>query len=628
MVIQFSDAPGANRTFFIDVPTVWLGSFVVRDPPNAAARYLVLSAQSIGSSYVEVSPCSVLHMVGVNARLRSTNFFLRGVLSGNGTILCNRFDSSSSSFVVPGTNVPESQFPSLVMPPLFRIPSYGRITILPSDDTVSHRIGGTIVLKNLGPNASPLLSAVNSYTYDSLYVSRATLGSVVLVITPDSGLSPTPAPAVAAATPAPQLVIPTVAPGDTYQFTSTAFPQEPSDMLCIGGDKSANQFSVGASCSQFLVQFGWSMPMMGYPTTDPLSKWVAANGGLDVRGILPTATLPYSKVAMDAGSSSSMFGGSSSAASATSATSGARGGCDSASVLVSTNCCPPGFSGPNCATSQACTSPCLRGNCLSGQCLCSSRWTGESCDIPSCPEACSGAVAGQCVGNPINDTLPTCVCNSGFQGMDCSSPICPSNCNGNGVCDASSGVPMCFCYPGFDGPLCNVATSGCPVCQNGGTCQPGQNVCTCPITFTGPACQAPVCPNRCSGNGICSIQNGSPTCTCAAGYSGPTCAVRTCSANSCLNGGVCVQGDTSFTCACPPPKHFVGQFCQFSVVRNEENRLFPNSSLSDGAMIGVVVACVVVGAGLLALGIILLTKFQRVRHERKFKAEHVGNIQG
>jgi len=100
-------------------------------------------------------------------------------------------------------------------------------------------------------------------------------------------------------------------------------------------------------------------------------------------------------------------------------------------------------------------------------------------------------------------------------------------CNGHGSCDISTS--SCLCYEGwgastdityYRAPDCSsrvcpngrawadVPTSPTTAhqyveCSNRGTCDRTSGTCTCFTGFTGSACNRNVCPNDCSGHGVC-----------------------------------------------------------------------------------------------------------------------------
>jgi len=80
-------------------------------------------------------------------------------------------------------------------------------------------------------------------------------------------------------------------------------------------------------------------------------------------------------------------------------------------------------------TFNDCSNNCVNGYCFQGQCQCYTGWTGNSCQIPYCPNNCNGK--GNCVSN-------VCVCSLGWVGGDCSQQD-TIHCNGDSVIQATTG---------------------------------------------------------------------------------------------------------------------------------------------------------------------------------------------
>ncbi len=173
----------------------------------------------------------------------------------------------------------------------------------------------------------------------------------------------------------------------------------------------------------------------------------------------------------------------------------------SVSVLISTNCCPAGFFGPNCDAPLVCMCS-IHGTCalsvVTGlpACVCDPGFAGPDCSIAICPSSslgyeCSGAFAGKCDYVPEDETsIPRCNCSASFTGVSCSIPVCIPSCGEKEECRSNGTVPSCF-------PL---DVSGCSDCKNGATCVDG--LCICASGFQGENCQFPSCPKQCSGNGL------------------------------------------------------------------------------------------------------------------------------
>jgi hypothetical protein len=94
-------------------------------------------------------------------------------------------------------------------------------------------------------------------------------------------------------------------------------------------------------------------------------------------------------------------------------------------------------------------------------------------------------------------------------------------------------------------------------------------------------------------------------------FSGLGCEIEACTNDRCLNGGVCVTGPS---CQCQPG--FAGPFCQERIVSANRNVLFTSSSLSDAAIIGIIVACCVLAASV----VVFLIVNYRLRRDAHFTA--------
>jgi tenascin len=66
-------------------------------------------------------------------------------------------------------------------------------------------------------------------------------------------------------------------------------------------------------------------------------------------------------------------------------------------------------------------------------------------------------------------------------------------------------------------------------------------MCECDAMYSGLNCENEMCPNLCSGHGICEDNH----CSCNDGYTGEDCSVKLC-LNDCSGNGECVNG----VCTC------------------------------------------------------------------------------
>ncbi|CAK9002564.1 Tenascin (TN) (Hexabrachion) (Tenascin-C) (TN-C) [Durusdinium trenchii] len=184
----------------------------------------------------------------------------------------------------------------------------------------------------------------------------------------------------------------------------------------------------------------------------------------------------------------------------------------------------------------------------------------------ACPNACSGH--GQC------GEFDMCTCHVDWLGGDCSQRACPVNwawvtTNAHGDVNAdgtrngvtiydrdhyfeNSGITAITTqndpkgsweqWPAFGNTASKDEGHFYMECSNQGICDRSTGECECFEGYTGAGCRRSVCPNDCSGHGVCQTvyqQRGSyaytlwdkdmsRSCVCDAGYSGPDCSERKC----------------------------------------------------------------------------------------------------
>ena len=124
--------------------------------------------------------------------------------------------------------------------------------------------------------------------------------------------------------------------------------------------------------------------------------------------------------------------------------------------------CPPGFSGPQCATDvdDCVLSPCLNGaTCTDGvnnrTCLCADGFEGVDCavDVDECASSPCGSHSTTCT-NLVADYR--CVCEPGWTGRHCDVDIdeCASTpCMNNATCTDQLNGYVCLCPDGFTGNI-------------------------------------------------------------------------------------------------------------------------------------------------------------------------------
>ena len=253
--------------------------------------------------------------------------------------------------------------------------------------------------------------------------------------------------------------------------------------------------------------------------------------------------------------------------------------------------CFTGWEGKKCEA-KACPNGCSTPNgvCLSGGvCACSNGYHGDDCSKHrGCPDDCYSKLGrGVCVGSP-----GLCSCAPGFVGDNCgeASPSMvvaaaklhlplPTVCNGKDGCGphGTCNGHECVCAPGWRGVACDLLSCS-PAAANqtsGGACGPHgvcidgacqcdagfvttarglycqkqcpldchspngmcvDGVCQCSEGFAGDDCSGVVCPNGCSGRGICQAPQGK--CQCYPGFGGIDCSVLLCASN-CSGHGKC-----------------------------------------------------------------------------------------
>eukprot|EP00939_MAST-03C_sp_MAST-3C-sp1_P004660 g4660.t1 len=251
-------------------------------------------------------------------------------------------------------------------------------------------------------------------------------------------------------------------------------------------------------------------------------------------------------------------------------------------------------------------------------CLCGPGWTGNGCQLRTCPYGLSSAETPEmCSGHgACDERTGTCTCDvesstgqAHFVGDACERcanqehMTCTTIPEKTENEDDEGGVmrTTCQCHEGYFGACCD--RTGClNGCSGRGSCDQETAVCTCDEGFYGPACEhtRPSCggENACGKNGVCvpvpsSSGDGGERderagiCRCEPGYTGERCEKPDCPMG-CLapNRGACDSG----TGACVCKIGFHGEACEGTVdvdntyeEEEEETSPSPTSFLEIGA---------------------------------------------
>nr|XP_034186489.1 protein eyes shut [Osmia lignaria] len=226
--------------------------------------------------------------------------------------------------------------------------------------------------------------------------------------------------------------------------------------------------------------------------------------------------------------------------------------------------------GLNCSTD-----PCMYGICLEDinstySCYCIDGYTGINCEINW-----DDCWSNPCLnGGTCNDAVAAynCTCAEGFVGINCEqrySECSNQPCLNNGTCLDYDGI-TCQCPDGYSGDYCEIDASVCndTICKNGGECMEGPGFsffCRCPEGWTGRLCDEDVdecVTSPCKNGGLCINVPASYTCACLFGYTGKDCdkAIVPCKENPCRNDAVCLFEDERPICYCVPDYH--GVLCE------------------------------------------------------------------
>lgn len=187
---------------------------------------------------------------------------------------------------------------------------------------------------------------------------------------------------------------------------------------------------------------------------------------------------------------------------------------------------------------------------LQSRCECAAGFTGENCgvNIDDCqPIPCKNG--GTCVDSAAKYS---CLCTPGYTGENCTEDIdyCQSNpCENNGTCldEHELNRFLCLCATGFTGEACSVDIDDClsPPCEN-------ETIC---VDYTGENCSVPI-DVECDDQSL-----------------NIDCVFDTCTANTCKNGGTCVNSMDEIFCECAGG--YEGDDCTETVTAGEFSGVRP-----------------------------------------------------
>ncbi|XP_017886693.1 protein eyes shut [Ceratina calcarata] len=240
--------------------------------------------------------------------------------------------------------------------------------------------------------------------------------------------------------------------------------------------------------------------------------------------------------------------------------------------------CIDGYTGINCEINwdDCWSDPCLNGGtCIDAvaayNCTCLDGFVGINCE-----QKYSECSNHPCLNNGtcLDYDGIICQCPDGYSGDYCEIDVSVCNdtiCKNGGECVEGPGFSFyCRCSEGWTGRLCDEDVNECVTspCKNGGLCIniPATYTCACLFGYTGKDCDKAIIPcdeNPCKNDAVCLFEDERPVCYCVPDYHGQLCELKYDDCESkfanCENGGTCIDGVNSFTCACPT--FYSGPFC-------------------------------------------------------------------
>ncbi|PAA69694.1 hypothetical protein BOX15_Mlig014908g1 [Macrostomum lignano] len=169
---------------------------------------------------------------------------------------------------------------------------------------------------------------------------------------------------------------------------------------------------------------------------------------------------------------------------------------------------------------------------------------------------------------------------------------CDLKCKNGGTCEKQQGTDVCTCSPGYNGTLCenNIRVDDCASkpCANGLCSDLVKNYsCSCFTGWEGRNCSVDTdycLSGPCQNGGVCSDGNSTFTCDCSrVDFQGATCSskIDDCASSPCQHGGRCTDGVRSFTCDCSATD-FNGPNCQSRIDDCASNPCSHNATCTDG----------------------------------------------
>jgi len=221
---------------------------------------------------------------------------------------------------------------------------------------------------------------------------------------------------------------------------------------------------------------------------------------------------------------------------------------------------------PGCGKGQVMCGPSNCAGCCDSQDVCQPGSMPYACGTEG--NACEDCELGDCLNGAC--AVPTCA--SGYhdeEGVCVEDQACLENtCAGHGVCDDTSGVPICTCETEYTGDQCESCASGYQDNDMNSTCLPD--------------CDASGL--DCGLHGNCDDASGVANCNCNTGWAGQTCrdcaggyhdesgdcvTDTSCQESTCSSHGTCDDSGGVPVCACEA--EYIGEFCDACAVGYQDN---------------------------------------------------------